>query len=185
MAPQQSRVARPSPDLTTLSHVTDDTIVTRLRERVSINAPWSKVGNSLFLYVNRFNGEADQFPVENEAEGEPGLEEITSRVTRCMSLEGNNDQSIILLYFPATKRTCLANLRIVVSQGPGKVFPERIFRRVYWSLTALLQNKQNKLNFSSVLSSPPKQSPPLSPLAWEPNSQYNTPMQTTHTPLSE
>jgi len=100
MAPQQSRVARPSPDLTTLSHVTDDTIVTRLRERVSINAPWSKVGNSLFLYVNRFNGEADQFPVENEVEGEPGLEEITSRVTRCMNLEGNNDQSIILLYFP-------------------------------------------------------------------------------------
>jgi len=100
--PQQPRVARPSPDLTTLSSVTDDTIVTRLRERVSINAPWSKVGNSIFLYVNRFNGEADQFPAENEVEGEPGLEEITGRITRSMYLEGSNDQSIILLYLPPT-----------------------------------------------------------------------------------
>src|SRR5271154_5552973 len=98
MAPQQSRVARPSPDLTTLSSVTDDTIVTRLRERVSIDAPWSKVGNSLFLYVNRFNGEADQFPSANDPEGEPGPNEIVSRVTRFMYLEGNNDQSILLLY---------------------------------------------------------------------------------------
>lgn len=105
MAPQQSRVARPSPDLTTLSSVTDDTIVTRLRERVSINAPWSKVGNSVFLYVNRFNGEADQFPAENEVEGEPGLEEITSRITRSMYLEGSNDQSIILLYILPTHLT--------------------------------------------------------------------------------
>jgi hypothetical protein len=99
MAPQQPpRVARPSADLTTLSSVTDDTIVTRLRERVSIDAPWSKVGNSLFLYVNRFNGEADQFPSANDPEGEPGLDEIAGRVTRFMYLEGNNDQSILLLY---------------------------------------------------------------------------------------
>src|SRR5271170_4221109 len=100
MAPQQSRVARPSPDLTTLSTVTDDTIVTRLRERVSIDAPWSKIGNTLFLYVNRFNGEADQFPSSNDPDGEPGLEELGSRVARYMSLEGNNHQSILLLYLP-------------------------------------------------------------------------------------
>src|SRR5271169_2558457 len=97
MAPQPSRVARPSPDLTTLSQVTDDTIVTRLRERVSVDAPWSKVGNTLFVYVNRFNGEGDQLPSANDPEGEPGIEEIASRVGRYMYLEGNNDQSILLL----------------------------------------------------------------------------------------
>ena|SRR5205809_840580 len=97
MAPQPSRIARPSPDLGTLSAVTDDTIVTRLRERVSVDAPWSKLGNSAFLYVNRFNGEADQFPSENDPEGEPGLAEICGRVTRYMFYEGNNDQSILLL----------------------------------------------------------------------------------------
>ena len=100
MAPQQpvTRIARPNPDLTTLSLVTDDTIVTRLRERVSIDAPWSKVGNTLLLYVNRFNGEGDQFRSANDPEGEPGLEELGSRVSRFMSLEGSNDQSILLLY---------------------------------------------------------------------------------------
>ena len=98
MAPQpSSRIARPSPDLTTLCSVTDETIVTRLRERVSIGAPWSKVGNSVFLYVNRFNGEADQFPSENEAERGPGLEEICGRLARYMFFDGNNDQSVLLL----------------------------------------------------------------------------------------
>ena len=103
MAPQQpiSRVARPSPDLTTLTIVTNDTIVTRLRERVSIDAPWSKVGNTLLLYVNRFDGEGDQFPSANDPEGEPGLEELGSRVYRYMSFDGSNDQSIILLYATA------------------------------------------------------------------------------------
>ena len=98
MAPTQPRVARPSPDLTTLSSVTDDTIVTRLRERVSVDAPWSRVGNTLLIYVNRFNGEGDQFPAPNEPEGEPGLEELCNRVGRYMSLEGNDNQSILLLY---------------------------------------------------------------------------------------
>jgi hypothetical protein len=97
MAPQQSRVARPSPDLTTLTSVTDDTIVTRLRERISVDAPWSRVSNSLLLYVNRFNGEADQFPAETDPEGEPGLDEVCSRVSRRMALENTNEQSIILL----------------------------------------------------------------------------------------
>jgi hypothetical protein len=101
MAPQPSRVARPSPDLSTLTSLTDDTIVTRLRERVSINAPWSKVGNSLLVYINRFNGESDQLPSDNDPEGEPGLEEIGSRVGRHMSFEGNNDQNILLLYLYA------------------------------------------------------------------------------------
>jgi hypothetical protein len=98
MAPQPPRVVRPSPDLTTLASVTDDTIVTRLRERVSIDAPWSKIGNTVFLYVNRFNGESDQFSNEAEPEGEPGLEEINNRITRYMFLEGNDDQSVVLLY---------------------------------------------------------------------------------------
>lgn len=99
MAPQQApRVVRPSPDLTTLSSVTDDTIVTRLRERVSVDAPWSRVSNSLLIYVNRFNGEADQFPAPNDPEGEPGLDEVCSRIGRWMHLEGSNEQSIILLY---------------------------------------------------------------------------------------
>jgi myo-inositol-hexaphosphate 3-phosphohydrolase len=98
MAPQPPRVARPSPDLTTLTSVTDDTIVTRLRERYSVDAPWSRVGNSLLLYVNRFNGEADQFPAVNDPEGEPGLDEVCSRITRRMALEHTNEQSIILLY---------------------------------------------------------------------------------------
>jgi hypothetical protein len=98
MAPGATRVARPLPDLMTLSSVTDDTIVTRLRERVSVDAPWSHIGNSIFLYVNRFNGEADQFPAANEStDGEPGLEEISTRIARFMPLEGNNDQSILLL----------------------------------------------------------------------------------------
>src|SRR5690348_10112208 len=100
MGPQQPRasVARPSPDLITLASVTDDTIVTRLRERVSVNAPWSRVGNTLFLYVNRFNGEDDQDPSEGDPENEPGLDEICGRVGGYMSLEGNDDQSILLLY---------------------------------------------------------------------------------------
>jgi hypothetical protein len=98
MAPEATRVARPLPDLMTLSSVTDDTIVTRLRERVSVDAPWSHIGSSIFLYVNRFNGEADQFPAANEpADGEPGLDEIAMRIARFMPLEGNNDQSILLL----------------------------------------------------------------------------------------
>ena len=99
MAPQQPRtIARPSPDLITLASVTDDTIVTRLRERVSVNAPWSRIGNTIFLYINRFNGEGDQFPAEGEVENEPGPDEICGRVGRYMSLEGNKDQSILLLY---------------------------------------------------------------------------------------
>jgi hypothetical protein len=97
MAPQPQRVARPSPDLCTLSSVTDDTIVTRLRERVSVDAPWSRVSNSLLIYVNRYNGEADQFPSGNEPESEPGLEEVCSRITRWMHLEGSTEQSIVLL----------------------------------------------------------------------------------------
>jgi hypothetical protein len=96
MAPQPTRVARPSPDLTTLSSVTDDTIVTRLRERVSVDAPWSRIGNSLLLYVNRFNGEGDQFPAPGEADNEPGLAELCGRVGRNMYLE-NDTQSIVLL----------------------------------------------------------------------------------------
>ena len=95
--PQPARVARPSADLTTLSSVTDDTIVTRLRERVSVDAPWSRVGNSLLLYVNRFNGEGDQFPAQGEADNEPGLAELCGRVTRKMYLENSDMQSIILL----------------------------------------------------------------------------------------
>ena len=99
MAPQPQRVVvRPSPDLCTLSSVTDDTIVTRLRERVSVNAPWSRASNSLLIYVNRFNGEADQFPSANDPEGEPGLDEVCSRIGRWMHLEGSTEQSIILLY---------------------------------------------------------------------------------------
>jgi len=108
MAPGATRVARPSADLTTLYRVTDDTIVTRLRERVSVDAPWSHIGNSIFLYVNRFNGEADQFPApaatgndqqqqQHSADGEPSLEEFSARIARFMPLEGNNDQSILLL----------------------------------------------------------------------------------------
>jgi len=107
MAPGATRVARPSADLTTLHSVTDDTIVTRLRERVSVDAPWSHIGNSIFLYVNRFNGEADQFPVpaassneqqqQHPTDGEPGLEEVAARIARFMPLEGNIDQSILLL----------------------------------------------------------------------------------------
>jgi hypothetical protein len=98
MAPAPPRIARPSPDLITLSTVTDDTIVTRLRERVSVDAPWSRIGNSVTLYVNRFSGEADQFPSSNDPADEPGLNEVSGRVTRYMTLEGVNDQSIILLY---------------------------------------------------------------------------------------
>lgn len=98
MAPPPPRVARPSPDLITLASVTDDTIVTRLRERVSVNAPWSRIGNSVTLYVNRFSGEADQFPAANDPGDEPGLNEVCGRIGRYMSLEGVNDQSIILLY---------------------------------------------------------------------------------------
>ena len=94
MAP---RVARPSSDLTTLTTVNDDTIVTRLRERVSVDAPWSRIGNSVLVYVNRFNGEADQFPAANEPEGEPGLQELGGRITRFMALEDVKDQSILLL----------------------------------------------------------------------------------------
>ena len=104
MAPQPTRVARPSPDLTTLSSVTDDTIVTRLRERVSVDAPWSRVGNSLLLYVNRFNGEADQFPTPGEADNEPGLAELCGRVVRKMYLENNDNQSVLLLYFSHSVR---------------------------------------------------------------------------------
>ena len=98
MAPQPPRIVRPSPDLITLASVTDDTIVTRLRERVSVNAPWSRIGNSVLLYVNRFSGEADQFPSPNDIADEPGLNEVCSRLERYMALEGVNDQSIILLY---------------------------------------------------------------------------------------
>jgi myo-inositol-hexaphosphate 3-phosphohydrolase len=99
MAPTPTtRVVRPSPDLTTLSSVTDDTIVTRLRERVSVNAPWSRISNSLLVYVNRFNGEADQFPLQGDPEGEPGLHEIGSRIVRWMRLDGNTEQTIVLLY---------------------------------------------------------------------------------------
>jgi len=98
MAPQPPRVARPSPDLCTLSSVTDDTIVTRLRERVSVDAPWSRVSNSLLIYVNRYNGEADQFTSANDPEGEPGLDEVCSRIGRWMQLEGTSEQSIVLLY---------------------------------------------------------------------------------------
>jgi hypothetical protein len=101
MAPTPAaRVVRPSPDLTTLTSVTDDTIVTRLRERVSVNAPWSRVSNSLLIYVNRFNGETDQFPSGSDPEGEPGLDEIGSRISRWMQLDGSNEQTIILLYGP-------------------------------------------------------------------------------------
>lgn len=98
MAPQPARVARPSADLTTLSSITDDTIVTRLRERVSVDAPWSRVGNSLLLYVNRFNGEADQFPAPAETDNEPGLAELSGRIVRKMYLENNEKQSVLLLY---------------------------------------------------------------------------------------
>lgn len=128
MAPTQPRVARPSPDLTTLSSVTDDTIVTRLRERVSIDAPWSRVGNSLFIYVNRFNGEGDQFPAPNEPEGEPGLEELCNRVVRYMSLEGNDNQSILLLYSSSSDR--LTDFA-VESRALENRFQERIFSGLY------------------------------------------------------
>src|SRR5579859_773676 len=120
MAP---RVARPSSDLTTLTTVNDDTIVTRLRERVSVDAPWSRVGNSLLLYVNRFNGEGDQFPAQAEADNEPGLAELCGRVSRKMYLENTETQSIILLYNPFSAEV----LMVVENLGQGKVCPGGIF----------------------------------------------------------
>jgi len=112
---------RVSPDLTTLTSITDDTIVTRLRERVSVNAPWSKIGNTVLVYVNRFNGEQDQFLSADQAQDPdaPSLNDVTARIERYMGLEGNIHQSVILLYLLECDSILI--LFVVVNRGVEKV----------------------------------------------------------------
>jgi hypothetical protein len=115
---------RVSPDLTTLTSITDDTIVTRLRERVSVNAPWSKIGNTILVYVNRFNGEQDQFLAAHQTQDAdaPSLTDVTARIERYMGLEGNIHQSVILLYFLYYGHVLI--LFVVVNLEVGKVCRE-------------------------------------------------------------